>query len=110
MFQRFAIIWAKHLCNYWEAINLGGSMSVSKTWGFAVALCVACIMVSTLQTVAAQPKSQLSNAAHNATTAQQQTSVTAQAATSDGVPTLSAVDPELSNTSPFADGFSQTSQ
>jgi hypothetical protein len=85
-------------------------MSVSKTWGFAVALCVACIMVSTLQTVAAQPKSQLSTAAHNATTAQQQTSVTAQAATTMGVPVLSAVDPKLSNTAPLVDGGSQAAQ
>lgn len=34
----------------------------------------------------------LSNAAHNATTAQQQTNVTAQAATTMGVPTLESVD------------------
>ena len=34
----------------------------------------------------------LSNAAHNATTAQQQTNVTAQAATTQGVATLYAID------------------
>tara|TARA_R110000868_G_scaffold58183_10_gene179872 strand:+ start:7997 stop:8323 length:327 start_codon:yes stop_codon:yes gene_type:complete len=40
----------------------------------------------------------LGNAAHNATTAQQQTSVTAQAATTMGVPTLESVDTESTET------------
>ncbi|WP_339747772.1 RebB family R body protein [uncultured Maricaulis sp.] len=40
----------------------------------------------------------LSNAAHNATVSQQQTNVTAQAATTMGVPTLESVDTESTGT------------